>query len=180
MVYVDDILLTSKTKEDEGRTLSDLNSCFKIKDLGEAEVYLECPITRNREARALTFDQHISAETVAKRFNVTKTSMIPMATRVESLSKEDGPKTPKEREEVRRIPYRDAMGALMWAATMTRPDLSFAAHNLAKFCNDPGRVYWKAAMKVLESITILLADEGPRYHLRLELHQGGFYDVSIR
>ncbi|CAN0335182.1 unnamed protein product, partial [Ascophyllum nodosum] len=149
VVYVDDILLASKTKGDGGRTLSDLSSCFKIKDLGEAEFYLGCHITRNREARTLTFDQHIYAETVAKRLNVTKTSMIPMATGVKPLSKEDGPKNPKEREEMRPIPYREAMGALMWAATMTRPDLSFAAHNLAKFCDDPGPVHWKAAMKAL-------------------------------
>ena len=32
---------------------------------------------------------------------------------------------------------------------MLRPDLSFAAHNLAKFCDDPGPVHWKAVMKVL-------------------------------
>ena len=32
---------------------------------------------------------------------------------------------------------------------MTRPDISFVAHNLAKFCDDPGAVHWKAAMKVL-------------------------------
>ena len=56
---VDDILLASKTKENEGRTLSDLRLCFKIKDLGEAEFYLGCHITRNREAKTLTFDQHI-------------------------------------------------------------------------------------------------------------------------
>ena len=92
VVYVDDIMLASKTKEDEGRTLSDLSSCFKMKDLGEAEFYLGCHIPRNREARTLTFDQHIYVETVAKRFNVTKTSMIPMATGVKPLSKEDGPK----------------------------------------------------------------------------------------
>ena len=65
--------------------LSD-SSCFKIKDLGELEFYLGCHITRNR--RKLTFDQYIDA----------KTSMIPMAIGVKPLSKEDGPKTPKERE----------------------------------------------------------------------------------
>ena len=37
----------------------------------------------------------------------------------------------------------------MWAGTMTRSDLSFAAQNLAKFCDDPGPVHWKAAMKAL-------------------------------
>ena len=150
VVYVDDILLASITRDVEERVVSDLRSCFRIKDLGEAEFYLECHITRNREARTLTFDQHLYAETVANRFYVTKTSMIPMAAGVKPLSKGDGPKTAKEKEEMRHIPYREAVGALMWAATMTRPDLSFAAHNLAKFCDDPGPVHWKAAMKALQ------------------------------
>ena len=121
--------------------LSDLSSYFKIKGLGEAESYLGSHITRNREARTLTLDQHIYAEIVAKRFYVTKTSMIPMATGGNPLSKEDGPKNPKEREEMRRIPDREAVGALMWAATMTRPDLSFVAHYVAKFCDDPRPVH---------------------------------------
>ena len=162
VVYVDDILLESKTKEDEGRTLSDLTSCFKIKDLGEAGFYLGCRITRNRKVRILTFDQHIYAETAAKRFNVTETSMIPMATGAKPLSKEDGPKNPKEREGMRRIPYREAVETLIWAATITRPDLSFAVHNLAKFCDDPGPSTLEGGN---ESAAILLADEGPRYHL---------------
>ena len=55
-------------------------------------------ITRNREARTFTVGQHICTETVAKRFNVTKTSMIPMATGVKPLSKEDCLKTPEERK----------------------------------------------------------------------------------
>ncbi|CAN0243432.1 unnamed protein product [Ascophyllum nodosum] len=50
---------------------------------------------------------------------------------------------------MRRIPYKEAVGALMWSATMTRPDRLFAAHNLAKFCDDPRPVHWKAAMKAL-------------------------------
>ncbi|CAM9933318.1 unnamed protein product [Ascophyllum nodosum] len=71
--------------------------------------------------------------------------MIPMTTGVKPLSKEGGPTNPKEREEMRRIPYREEVGALIWAATMTRPNLLFAAHTLAKFCDNPGPVHWKAA-----------------------------------
>ena len=74
--------------------------------------------------------------------------MIPTATDVKPLSKEDGPKTPEEREEMRHIPYREVAGVLMWEVTMTRPDLSFVVHNLAKFFDDPGPVHWEAAMKV--------------------------------
>ena len=90
---------------------SDLSSHINIKYLGEEELYLACHIMRNREARTLTFDQHIYAETVAKPLNVTKTSMILMATLVKLLSKEGGFKTPKEREEMLRIPYRRQWGA---------------------------------------------------------------------
>ena len=46
-------------------------------------------------------------------------------------------------------PIQKAVGALMWAATMTRPDLLFAAQNLAKFYDDPGPVHWKAAVEAL-------------------------------
>ena len=41
VVYVDNTLLASKTKENEERTLLDLSSRFKFKDLGEAEFYLD-------------------------------------------------------------------------------------------------------------------------------------------
>ena len=63
VVYVDDILLASKTEKDKRRTFSDLSLCFKIEDLDEAGFYLGYLITRNMEARTLTFDQHIYAET---------------------------------------------------------------------------------------------------------------------
>ena len=38
----------------------------------------------------------------------------------------------------------------MWIATMTTPDLSFAAHNVAKFSDNPGPTYWKAVRKVMQ------------------------------
>ena len=90
--------------------LSDLSSYFNIKNLGEAELYLVCHIMRNREARTLAFDQHINTETVASSLNVTKTGMILMATGLKLLFKEGGSKAPKEREEMRRIPYRRQWG----------------------------------------------------------------------
>ena len=37
----------------------------------------------------------------------------------------------------------------MSAATMKISGVSFAAHNLIKFCDDPGPVHWQAAMKAL-------------------------------
>lgn len=47
-------------------------------------------------------------------------------------------------------PYRDAVGALTCTATMTRPDLSYGAHSLAKYNDNLGPAYGKAASKVLQ------------------------------
>ena len=46
--------------------------------------------------------------------------------------------TPEEEEEdMLKLPYREAFGALMWTATMTRPDIACAVRAVAKFWN-PG------------------------------------------
>ena len=130
--------MASATKRDEEQALRDLHSCFPIKDLGEASYYLGCHITRDRDAGTLKFDQHRYVQAVAERFGITKTSAIPSAAGEKALSKEDSPQTDAEAEEMRQVPYREAVGALKGAATMTRPDLSYAAYQLAKFNDNPG------------------------------------------
>ena len=150
VVYVDDLLLISATKKDEERALADLQSSFPIKDLGEISYYLGCHVSRDRKIGTVTLDQHQYAKKVIKRFEIVKTSKIPVATGAAALSKADGPGNEDEVKEMRDIPYREAVGALMWIATMTRPDLSFAALNVAKFNDNPGQAHWKAVMKAMQ------------------------------
>ena len=149
VVYVDDLLVLSETKQDEDQALEDLRSSFPIKDLGEISYYLVCHITRDRKARTGMFDQQRYAQTVAERFKIRKTSVIPVSTGKVPLSKADGPQNDAEIAEMRGIPYRKAVGALMGVANTTRPDLAYTAHTLAKFGDNPGPEHWKA-MKVLQ------------------------------
>ena len=48
------------------------------------------------------------------------------------------------------FPYREAAGALMWTATMTRPDIACAVRAVARFCENPGPAHKKAVMKILQ------------------------------
>ena len=67
-----------------------------------------------------------------------------------TLSKADEPRNPEEEEEMRKFPYRKAVGALMWTATMTRPDIACAVRAVARFCENPGPAHKKAVMKIFQ------------------------------
>ena len=53
---------------------------------------------------------------------------------------------------MRVTPYREAVGALMWAATMTHPHVAYAAHQLGKFNDSPGPAHWRAAKRALQYV----------------------------
>ena len=60
------------------------------------------------------------------------------------LSTEMCPKTPEERAEMSKVPYINAVGALMYLATCTRPDIAYTVSKLAQFNTNPGRQHWIA------------------------------------
>ena len=150
VVYVDDLLVASETKRDEEQALNNLRYCFPIKDLGEAGFYLGCHITRDRDAGTLKFGHHHYVRTMASEFSIEKTSTTQETAGAKPLSKDDAPQIEVETEEMCVTPYREAVGALMWAATMTRPDVAYAAHQLGKFNDNPGRIHWRAAKRALQ------------------------------
>ena len=129
MVYVGDLLVASETKRDEEQGMKDLRSCFPTKDIGEAGFYLGCHITRNRNAETLKLDQHRYVRAVASKFNVEKRSITSAAAGVKPLSKYHAPQTEAETEEMRVTPCQEAVGTIMWAATMIRAD-TYAAQQL--------------------------------------------------
>ena len=48
-----------------------------------------------------------------------------------------------------KIPYREAIGSLMWAAVATQPDIAFAVSLLSQFLENLGEIHWKAVKKVM-------------------------------
>src|SRR5680860_1611829 len=67
----------------------------------------------------------------------------------EELNKQQCPSTPEEGEQMRRIPYRQAVGSLMYLANCTRPDLAHAVQLVAQFSQNPGATHWRAVQQIL-------------------------------
>ena len=64
------------------------------------------------------------------------------------LSQDQGPKTDEEREKMARVPYQSAVGALMYLAMCTRPDILYAVVTLARFMHNPGEAHWSAVKRI--------------------------------
>ena len=95
-VHVDNILDHAKDQATMDR-FAVLGRKFKLKDMGDAGYYMGCHIIRNRKARELKLDQHLYVNSMVKRFDVKKTTKIPAASGVPTLSKADEPRNPEEK-----------------------------------------------------------------------------------
>ena len=132
------------------RFAAELEQRFKLKDMGNAGYYMGCHITRNRKARELKLDQHLYVESMVKRFDVKMATKIPAASGVPTLSKADEPRNSEEKEGMRKFSNWEAVGALMWTATMKRPGIVCAVRTVARFCENPASAHKKAVMKILQ------------------------------
>ena len=149
-VFVDDLTLVSKSKDAIDRVKSQLAATFKLKDLGPTSWLLGVQVIYDREKRTLQLSQRQYIVDLLKRFGMTDckpvaTPMVPGS----RLSKAMGPSSPSEKEEMQKIPYLNAIGALNYLAICTRPDISYAVGCLARYSGDPGPMHWTAVKHVM-------------------------------
>ena len=71
-------------------------------------------------------------------------------------SKAQCPQTIKEKAMMRKIPYREAVGMLMYCAMATRPDIAFPT--ALQFVENPGPAHWEAVKALKHSNSSM---EGP-------------------
>ncbi|KAE8655249.1 hypothetical protein F3Y22_tig00117034pilonHSYRG01568 [Hibiscus syriacus] len=60
------------------------------------------------------------------------------------LSSEQCPKTDKEAEDMKKDPYSNVVGCLMYAMVCTRPDLAHVVSQVCKYISKPGKQHWEA------------------------------------
>ena len=149
-VSVDDMAVTSNHLRHILAFKDRLRDFFEISDLGELTWLLGLKVNRDRAACTITLTQKAYTETILERFRLSEakaatTPMDPGAV----FSVDQSAATLAEYEEMRDIPYQRAVGSLMYAATSTRPDISFSVATLSQFMRNPGSTHWEAAKRVL-------------------------------
>lgn len=65
------------------------------------------------------------------------------------ISAQISPSTEEEMLDMSTVPYREAVGCLLYLSITCRPDIAFTISQVAKFCQNPKRAHWNAVKRIL-------------------------------
>ena len=186
VLYVDDMLIASNDLEKLNEVKIRLSNVFEMKDLGEPKNFLGMTIQRNRSKREILIHQADYTERILEKFNMEGSNPkdTPMETRqVSNRNKRRKSEKFEEKEgqsskPVKKVPYREAIGSLMYLANATRPDIAYAVNFLARKQLDPTEEDWNNVQRVFRSLKGT-SKQGLRFISNLETLEG-FTDSSCR
>ena len=146
---VDDILLASDSKTESDRAMSEINHKFTITDCGDADWILGCRITRHRPKRVLMLDQEQFIVTILRQFGMEHCNPAHTPLPKWRLTSDMSPQSDSERDAVASLPYCAIVGKCMYLSTCTRPDITYAIRELARFMSNYGQKHFEAAKHLL-------------------------------
>ena len=148
-VYVDDINIIG-TPEELPKAIDCLKREFEMKDLGRTKFCMGLQIEYFKNGIFVHQGTYIAK--LLKRFYMDKSHPLCTPMVVRSLDVDKDPFRPKEEDEDflgPEVPYLSAVGALMYLANYTRPDISFAINLLARYSSSPTRRHWSGIKQIL-------------------------------
>lgn len=133
MIYVDDIIIVG----DNTQLLQNLKTKFSIKIMEKPKMFLNIKLEIN--ANQILFSQQNYIENILEKYHMDNCK--PKVTPADDIEEEESEKFDG--------PYREVIGALIYLATMTRPDICFIVNYLARKMNDPTTADWAKVKRVL-------------------------------
>ena len=165
ILYVDDLIILSSDVTELKWLKSQLEKKFEMSDLGELNYCLGVQFQRDRKTDTITMSQTSYIEEVLRRFNMEDCKPVTTPSDANSkllrLSDEEFGNVKMEMEGV---PYKAAVGSLMYAMVGTRPDLAFAVSTVSQFMAKAGPSHWMAVKRILRYL---------KRSLELKLSLGG-------
>ena len=152
-VYVDDLNLVG-TLEELTKTVEYLKKEFEMKDLGKTKFCIDLQI--EHFPNGVLVHQSTYIKKILKRFNMDKAHPLSSPMVVRSLDVKNDSFRPCEKGEELLVPevsYLSVIGALMYLANCTRPNIVFSVNLLARYSSAPTRRHWKGIQHILRYIS---------------------------
>ena len=141
-LYVDDGLVISKSKYAIDKVLHELKCKFEI-TMGDVNEFIGMEVKRDREKCTIKINQPEYIKKILAKFGMddANSSYVPAEP---GLYLNKNPKNVKSK-----IPYREAVGSLLFAARVTRPDIEYAVNYLSQFVDSHGQEHWQALKRIM-------------------------------
>jgi hypothetical protein len=170
LVYVDDLLICGNVKQINA-IAETLAQNFELKNLGEVNFYLGIQVEKDRFGNYL-LSQTAKLKQIISEFGLTDANgcNTPMLTDYLNIEGEENLLQSNEQ-------YRQAVGALLYISTTTRPDITAATSILSRRISAPRQCDWTAVKRVIrylkETINLKLKLEAGN-----ELQLVGYVDAD--
>ena len=140
LLYVDDMLIASRSMTTVNKLKVALSSEFEMKDLGPAKKILGMEICRNRPKGSLQLSLGGYIQKVLKKFGIEKPKLVgTLVASYMSLSKLQAPTTDEEKECIKRVSYASAVDSIMYAMVYCRPSIAHAVSQVSRYMANPGK-----------------------------------------
>ena len=150
-VWVDDCYIVAGNLETRTQLLNDMENRFHVKNLGIISFSLGIHFAWGREGLHMTQTAYIDKIAAKFKLEQSKPLYVPMQKGTKPSLKMS-PSNEKQRQEMESIPYKSAIGSLLYLAICTRPDISYAVSALARYSQNPGSEHWTLVKNVIRYV----------------------------
>lgn len=141
-LFVDDGLIACKSQEVLEIIIEKLENAFDI-TIGDCSSFAGLQLSRNRVERSMFLHQSAYIQRTLEKFHMSNAKAVSVPADPHVVLQ------PAELcAELHNVPYREAVGSLMFLATVSRPDIAYAVNTASKFLNRPGNIHWRAVKKI--------------------------------
>lgn len=142
-LFVDDGLIAAKESKVIEIVIKHLRCAFNV-TIGDASMFVGMQIERRREEKSLSIHQSAYVKRIVEKFGMGNAKSVGVP-----LDPHGVLYPVNESEEIeRKVPYREAVGSLMFLAVVSRPDLAYAVNSVSKFLNNHGESHWRAVKRI--------------------------------
>ena len=146
-LYTDDVIIAAPAELLES-IANTLKRSYKMTDSGIPEWLLGIAIDIDTEAGTLRISQPAYVIKMLTKYGMTQCHTAKTPAAPDRLTAPTTSPTKEESDFMVRVPFRNAVGALMYLMVATRPDIAFAVIQVAKFVNDPRKIHWTAVKRI--------------------------------
>lgn len=142
LLYVDDGMIMSNSMKTLNAMMDKLENAFEM-TRGDPDFYVGMEIKRDRLAKTISIGQAAYITRVIEKFNMTDATPVSTPADVNVML------TKAEEETDTIFPFRQAVGSLMYAATVARPDISYAVGEVSRFLERPSSSHVVAVKRIM-------------------------------